>query len=147
QEYFEVTLELEDPGPLGHNEIEVATAGSRFTRRVKVLGDRTEKFADPLTVADGHLVHYEFDGKVVDIRRLHYAPQQLRFLQVRAHPDAAPGEKIPKIESVTVRRTDVVPGKYVTLPASLQPREAVRGDGGPGSAWYIQLGEPAPCEK
>jgi hypothetical protein len=146
--FYEVQLELEDPGSLGHNQIEVVTAGSNFTRRVQVFGDKTDKFEDPRTLADAYLVHYEFEGKVVDIRRLHYSPHHFRSLQVRVYPDASTKEKIPRIDGITVRHSTIIKGSYLSRPANLQVREAVRADGGPGSAWYIDFGgEPQPCDR
>jgi hypothetical protein len=146
--YYEVSLELGDVGENGHNEIEIDTDGRDFRRKVEVLGDSRPDFdeARQLLGEKNYLVHYEVDGAVVDIRRLHYAPNRVRFLKVRVYADPSNGEKIPKINKVTVRYAAAIQGRDVTNPATLDERQAVRGDGGPGSAWYITLDvDPVPC--
>ncbi|MFO0969380.1 MAG: hypothetical protein U0793_27810 [Gemmataceae bacterium] len=146
--YVQVSLELGDPGPEGHNEIEIATSGANFRRRLQVLGSDNEDFKDALSFLDRFLVRYDVDDRTIDIRRLHYDFRRFRFLQVRVYADPATKEDIPKIERVTVRRSIAQPGVYYPwTPAQLGPVDLVRADGSPGSAWHIDFGEKTPCEK
>jgi hypothetical protein len=63
-------------------------------------------------------------------------------------PDRSkPGDR-PEISRLAVYHRVSVPGEYVTRPAQLGPREAVRAYGAPGSAWIINLGgDQVPVEK
>ncbi|MCI0460310.1 MAG: DUF3999 domain-containing protein [Gemmataceae bacterium] len=144
--YMQVRLDLKAEGEVKHNNIEVETSGHNFRRRVEVLGSDRADFQEALKVADGYLLTWEVDdwagGRSVSFRRLRYEPKSYRYLQVRVYPDG--DEELPKIGQVTVRHVVVVKGKDVTLPAALGPRQAVRGEGGPGSAWFIELGERVP---
>jgi hypothetical protein len=80
--------------------------------------------------------------------RLRYDVSRYRYLKVRVHPDRGKSGDKPQITSVAVYHTVDMPGQYVTLPASIGAREAVRTHQGPGSAWIIELGgRMVPCEK
>ncbi len=151
--YYQVDAELKDIGPPGYNEIDLDTPGTTFRRRVEVVGDRTDQFKDPQPVLSGparppghYLVHFPTDAGVVEVRRLHFDFKQYPYLQIRVFADPVTGEGPPHVTHIAVRRTTFVEGTYLTRPAELGPREPVRGDGGPGSAWFITLGDPVPCE-
>ena len=148
--YYEISLELGEIGKLGHNEIEIQVAGSDFRYKVKVLGDSKPSFADArqLLGKDRYIVHYEVEGKVIDLRRLRYAPNDVRHLKIRVHVDPSDPKVMPKIEKLHVRYAEAVLGEEVTRNAALLPREPARGDGGPGSSWLIDLSDdPVPFEK
>lgn len=153
QGYFQVSLELKDVGAPGYNEIEVDTEGVNFRRKVEALGDTSDRFDNPrpllLTPKGKHryLVRYETEKGLLDVRRFDFDFKRFPFVQVRVAPDASTGEQIPRIRSVTLRRSIDVPGEYVTHPAILNRHESVPTDRGPGSAWYVELGSPVPCEK
>jgi hypothetical protein len=137
QRFVQVRLELEGGGHR-HNEVEVETPGVDYRRRAVVRGAPDAEFKDALTLADGHLFLFDLDGRLVGSRRLRYAPQTARFLEVRVYADGK--EPLPEVGKVTVRHAVAIKGEEVTLPAFPGPRQDVRGDGGPGSAWFIELG-------
>jgi len=148
--YYEVSLELGEVGPLGHNEIEIDTAGNNFRRKVELLGDTKATFeeARQLLDKDKYVVHYEIDGTVIDLRRLRYEPNKVRFLKIRLYADPSDKEPIPKVDKVTVRYAEAIKGEDMTQPASLEPRQPVPAEGGPGSEWFIDLGsDPVPCQR
>jgi hypothetical protein len=152
--YYQVTLELQEIGPPGYNEIELDTPGTNYTRKVEAYGADSTDFKDapnflhgPDAKTPAFLVHYNTGRGVVDIRRLRFGFQQFRYVQVRVYADGGTKEQAPAIDHVTVRRTIALAGKYRTEPAQLGAREFVRGDGGPGTAWFIDLGAPMPCER
>jgi len=147
---FELNLELSNVPAAGHNEIMIMTTGLNYRRKVEVFGDTSDQFTNPRLILgkDKYLVKYEIDGQTIDIHRLHYEPQQFRFLQVYVYADG--DEEIPTITQVLVRRSINVPGEFVTEQASFDDKaQQVRADGGPGSAWFINLpGEGmVPCQK
>ncbi|HZZ80158.1 MAG TPA: hypothetical protein VFE62_16710 [Gemmataceae bacterium] len=146
---YEVSLELTDVPPPGHNEIEIHTSGRDFRRRVEVLGSDNKAFDDPqmLVPPKTYVALFDIEGKPVELDRFHYDLKQFRFLRVRVFADAGTQEEIPKITSVIVRRSVATPGEFAIEPAMLGPLEQVRGDGGPGSAWMIDFPARMPCEK
>jgi hypothetical protein len=148
--YYEVSLELGEVGPLGHNEIEIDTAGKNFRRLVELFGDTKASFEDArqLLDKDKYVVHYEIEGTVIDLRRLRYEPNKVRFLKVRLHADPSNAELIPKIDQVRVRYAEAIKGADMTQPAILEARQPVPANGGPGSEWLIDLGsDPVPCQR
>lgn len=152
--YYQVTLELQDTGPPGYNDITIDTPGEHFARKVEVYGADNSDFKSAPNIlhggnakSDPYLIHYDTERGVVDIRRLRFGYQRYRFLQVRVYRDVGTQEAIPTINAVTVRRTIAVAGAYRTEPAQLGVRNFVRGEGGPGTAWFVDLGVPMPCER
>ncbi len=143
--YRQVRLELAVPGELKHNEIEILTPGSKFRRRVVVAGADRADFKEPLTLVDDFLLNWQAEGRAVSFHKFRYEPKSYRYVQVRVYPDGS--EALPKIGQVTVRHTVAVKGEEVTRQANLGPRQAVRGDGGPGSAWFLDLGERVPVSR
>jgi hypothetical protein len=137
--YAELSLALEDEGPVVHNEIEVNTSGTNFRRAVQVYGGDTDRLGNAEKIADRYIARYVVEGKVIDIRKVSYDLSRYPYLKVRVHADPSSKEETPSIESVIARRTTEVPGVYQTLPIQLGQREDVPGDGGPGSAWVIEL--------
>jgi hypothetical protein len=143
----EVSLDLgESPGE--HNEIEVSTPGTAFRRPLRVEGSDDRKSWS--TVLDKvHLVHFEEGGQAVDVRRFKYTPSRYRYLRVRIAPDPAAANDAPAIASVAVLHEVHEAGDYRSWPAFVEARQPVPAAEGPGSAWFIRLGEngeAAPCE-
>ena len=124
---YQVSLELAAVPAPGHNEIEIHTSGSNFRRRVEVVGSDTGAFNDPQMVLDkkAYVVHYDVEGKTVELYRFHYDFQQFRHLRVRVFADATVDEDIPRITNVIVRRSIVVPGEFITEPVNLGIQEQV----------------------
>jgi hypothetical protein len=140
-----VTLDFGE-GAAEHNEMEIATAGINFRRRVKIEGSDNANSWNTL-VDRGELVHYQADMQVLDVRRVHYPVSRFRYLRVRVFPDGAADK--PLINSIMVFRSVREPGEYQTYPATLGVREPVRVEGGPpGSAWVLEWpGGATPCER
>jgi hypothetical protein len=142
----EVTLDLgEAPGE--HNEIDLATPGRDFRRRLRLEGSNDGK-AWSAVLENASVVHLEVGPQVVDVHRFTYPVSRFRYLRVQVFPDRSLEADTPSVTSVGVFRTTQVAGEEVTLPGRLGPREAVPAPGGPGSAWMIDFGgELAPVER
>jgi hypothetical protein len=141
----EVTLDLE-PNPPEHNSITINTGGTDYRRAVRLEGSADQK--SWVTVLDKvWLIHFGTETGVVDRRRFTYPPSRFQFLRVRVTRDRSLPADEPKLLDVQVQWTVQVPGEMTTLPASLEPRQPVPGTGGPGSAWFLSLGDSAPVEK
>ena len=147
---YEESFELAHVPLPGHNEIEIQTAGNDFRRRVQVFGSNTPDFANAqaLLPTKTDLVRFQTQGRVVVTNRFAYAHKLFRFLKVRIDADPYNGEPIPTIESVTVFQAEKSAGRYVTYPVRFSASQGVRGQGGPATAYTLDLGdEPIFCEK
>ena len=141
----ELTLDLGDDPP-EHNEVEVRAPGTNYRRAAELDGSNDGQTWRKLLAKN--LVDFQADGKQLEDLRLIYPPSRFRYLRLRVHRDPAVDEKPVAIGQVVVRRTVEIPGEFVTLPAKLGPREAVRAGASPGSAWILDLGAAhQPCEK
>jgi hypothetical protein len=131
-----------------HNEIEIAAAGTDFRRRVRLEGSDTTKDWKVL-LEHGQLIHFEAEGRVVDVKKLPYPPSRFRYLRVTLYPDTRQPRDEPQVLSWHMYLGSESPGEYVTQTATLGRREAVRTSGGePGSAWLTEFGGDAPpCER
>ncbi len=134
-----------------HNEIVIDTNGSEFRRAVVVEGreDLNDKKGWSVLKDKITLMHFEDGGHTVDVRKFSYPPSRFRYLRVRVSPFVGADDH-PQIQAVRVYHSVQTEGEYVTRPAALGFREAVRADGDqPGSAWSITLagGSQTPVEK
>ena len=86
--------------------------------------------------------------QAVDDREFRYPPSRFRFLRVRVERDPQVDDRPIELGSVIVWRKVEVPGEFLEQPAPLGPREPVQADGGPGSAWVLELGgDRVPCDR
>jgi hypothetical protein len=142
----ELTLDL-GPSPPEYNSITVNTDGTDYRRAVRLDASDDEK--NWRTILDQvWLLHFGTETGVVDQRRFTYPPARLRYLRVRVTRDLSLPKDAPKLLDVQVQWTVRVAGEMQTQPvARLEPRQPVPGIGGPGSAWFIDLGDSVPVEK
>ena len=153
-----------------HNAVEVQAEGVNVRRAVLLEGsDDGEKWSK---LAEKNLLNFQSEtasttvdplqqqsvgkqlsnspitpDKLVD-RTIKYKASRYRYLRVTLHPDPQVDEHPAKIAQVTVRRPIQLPGEFVTYPVTLNPRESVRTNAGPGSAWTIGLtGNHVPCSR
>lgn len=136
----ELSLDLGE-APDEHNEINLNTNNINVRRRLQLEGSSDGKTWSSMKLDKEFLVHFQVDSQVVDVSRFRYTPSRFRYLRVHVSPDPGLTDDKPEITSVGVFRTIRVAGEDITLPASLGERQPERGDGGPGSAWIIDLGE------
>ena len=129
-----------------HNEIVVSLDGQNYRRHAVLEGSAdAEKWE---TLLDTQIVFFQQSGKEFDGRTLTYPRSRFRYLRLQVYPDSEVDRMPPAIQSVVVRRTVTLPGEFAALPATIEPREPTRGNGGPASAWILDLGvSHVPCEK
>jgi hypothetical protein len=131
-----------------HQEIDVVTHGSAFSRRVELLTSGDGEDWIPVEGGQRWLNRYQVENQTIDAYRLHYPPTRQRYLQVRVFPDVSRLPDPPSISTLTVYHSVEVPGEMLMLPAALGERETIQTPDGPGSAWTIDLGgEGMPCER
>jgi hypothetical protein len=142
----EVSLDLGE-NPPQHNEIEITTHGRAYRRPVQVQGSPDANDWRVL-VERGYLIRYDRAKDPLDVRRLGYADSRFRYLRVRVFPDPEVDKEPVEVGDIVAYHTVDVAGETASISAVVKPREAVMGDGGPGSAWILDLGsENFPCEK
>lgn len=133
--------------PIEHNEVHVEMPSMNFRRAATVEGsdDRNEWSR---LVRDDQLIRFRSGKSTIDDCVLSYPPSRFRYLQITVDQDPVVDKGPVKVSKVTVRRRVEVPGETVTHVAVCGPREPVRADGAPGSAWIANLrGENIPCEE
>lgn len=148
---YQASYELDNVQAPGHNEIEIhTTRNGNFRRKVEVFGDDNERFDNPKSILGKgkYVVYYDVDGKIVDVHKFRYDFMRYRFLQVRLHADdPTVDEEVPTITSIKVLQIIEVPGESVTEQASLDGPQQTRGEGGPGTSWFVLLQDRMPVDK
>jgi len=147
---YEATYDLGMQPPT-YNEIEIfTTQKGNYRRKVEVLGDDNEGFENPKSILgkNKYLVYYNVDGRIVDVHKFHFKDMRYQYLQVRVYADdPTVDEEIPTITNFKVRRVIATPGESATEQATLDKMQPTRGDGGPGTAWFIVFPESMPVHK
>jgi hypothetical protein len=129
-----------------HNEVELHMAGEGFRRRAELEG--SDDASDWRQLAEQFLIRFQRGNEELHDRTITYPPSRYRYLRVRLFQDPVVDEKPVEIESALVYHRVEVPGELITRNAQVGPREPVRADGAPGSAWVLDLGGNAvPCEQ
>lgn len=141
----ELTLDL-GAEPAEHNEIEFKLAGEDFRR--PALLEASNDNQEWRKLAEGKLFSFRSGGRELHDLRLAYPPSRFRYLRVRVERDPVVDRQPVEIASAIVRRRVELPGEFLSVDATVGPREPVRAGLGPGSAWIIDLGvDQAPCER
>src|SRR5262249_4985332 len=99
-------------------------------------------------VERAYLLRFEHGKESLDARQFNYPESRFRYLRIRVYPDPEVDKEPVELGDATVFRSVDVPGETLAVPLEVGGREAVMGDGGPGSAWILQLpARNVPCEK
>jgi hypothetical protein len=141
----EVSVDLgENPGE--HNEVEIETSGTNFRRRVTVEGGDDGK--DWKILENGAvLFDFQSQNKTVQSDRVSYPVSRYRYLRVRVFADELADKQPPLITNVNAVRVVKVNGELATWNVNLPSRQLLRSQGVPSSAWNIDLGGRAPCDR
>jgi hypothetical protein len=141
----ELALDLGESSP-EHNNVEVQLPGVNYRRHARLSGsDDGQKWR---LLAEKNLIHFDANHQSVDDRHFRYPPSRFRFLRIAVERDPEVDEKAVDIDKVIVRRRVEIPGEWLDIPVRISPREPVRADGGPGSAWVFDLGgDHVPVER
>lgn len=129
-----------------HNEVEVETGGSNFRRRVDVEGSETGK--EWRTLRTGEVIFgFESQNKTVESNRISYPTSRYRYLRVRVFADEWTDKEPPVINSVKVKMSIREQGALTTWHVAVPSYQLLRNQGAPASAWTIDLGGRAPCDR
>lgn len=133
----EVSIDLgEQPGE--HNEIQLTLPGTNYRRRVELEGSDDGRQWRP--IRKGYVAFFRRGREQWKEDSVAYDPVRYRYLRVRVVPDPEVDEKPVSIEEAQVYRSVAIPGERLTLDGQLGPRQPVRTNGQPASAWVVTLG-------
>ncbi len=133
----EISFELQDKS-MEHNELEVTLPAKDYRRRVELEGSDDGTTWRP--IHSQYLIDFSRGSQTMRDSSLKYPPSRYQFLRLRVFPDPLIDKGPVKIGPVVVLRRVEIPGEDLTLAAELGTRQAVPADGGPGSAWIVNLG-------
>lgn len=136
----EISIDLGETPP-AHNELEIATAGSTFRRRVRVFSsDGGRDWA--LVTEPAFLFRFRAKGLEIDEARVRYPESRRRFLRVEVAADPELDQAPPEIENLGVRLAIEAPQRNNEFPI-LMPiadmREATRDRGRAASKYVLEL--------
>ena len=141
----EVSVDLdEDPGE--HNEVEIETDGENFRRQVQIEGSDSGGEWRTLT-SKGLIFSFESENRAVESQRVSYPTSRYRYLRVRVQRDQLTDDKAPQITQVKVRMAVRERGLESTWNVPVPPYQLQRNQGAEASAWNLDLGGRAPCDR
>lgn len=141
----EVSIDLgENPGE--HNELEIKTAGNNFRRQVEVEGSDSGR---EWRMLDRDEVIFRLDSPsgAVDSQRVEYPRSRYRYLRVRVIRDQVTDGEAPWISAVKVLMAVREQGTRTTWSVPVPSYQLLRNQGADASAWTIDLGGRAPCDR
>ena len=144
-EISEVSVDLgEDPGE--HNEVEIDTNGSNFRRKVEVQGSDTGSDWRTLTT-EGMVFSFSSQNNAVESTPVEYPRSRYRYLRLRVHRDPIVDDEAPQISGAKVWMTVREKGVFSTWQVPVPSYQLLRNQGAHASAWTIDLGARAPCDR
>lgn len=133
----EISLDL-NRSDIEHNRVEIGVPGINYRRQVELEG--SDDGSTWRLVQQQPLVYFERGGEKLRDDSITYPPSRYRYLRARVHRDPLVDKDPVPVESIRVFRRLEIPGERLRLTAELGPRQPVRTDRGPGSAWVMTLG-------
>ena len=141
----EVSLDLgENPGE--HNEVEIATSGSNFRRRVTVEGSDSGKDWAMLKTGDV-IFSFASQNTVAESDRISYPLSRYRYLRLKVSADEVTDSQAPSIELAHVKMAQRAKGELTKWSVAVPGYQLLRNQNAPASAWTIDLGARVPCDR
>jgi Protein of unknown function (DUF3999) len=141
----EVSVDLgENPGE--HNEIEVETSGTNFRRQVAIEGSDSGTEWRTLN-GNGTIFSFVSGNGSVASERVSYPTSRYRYLRVRVLRDPVTDDKAPVISKVEVSRAVTEKGLLSSWNVPVPSYQLLRNQGEFASAWVLDLGGRAPCDR
>jgi hypothetical protein len=141
----EVSVDLgENPGE--HNEVEIETSGTNFRRQVTLEG--SDSGSDwRLLNNSGVLFSFESANNAVESKRVSYPKSRYRYLRVRVQRDQLTDDRAPEITGVKAMMAVREQGQLSSWSVPVPSLQLLRNQGAHASAWTIDLGARAPCDR
>lgn len=141
----EVSVDLEE-NPGEHNEVEIETSGTNFRRQVTVEGSDTGSDWRMLN-SSGVLFSFTSHNNAAESKRISYPKSRYRYLRVRVQRDPLTDDAAPRISRVTAMMATREKGQLATWSVPVPSYQLERNQGAHASAWTIDLGARAPCDR
>jgi hypothetical protein len=141
----EVSVDLGEE-PDEHNEVEIETSGGNFRRQVTIEGSDNGRDWRMLNNA-GLLLSFTSQNDSVESNRVSYPASRYRYLRVRVQRDGLTDDRTPQITGVTAMMAVREKGQLATWSVNVPSYQLLRNQGAHASAWTIDLGARAPCDR
>jgi hypothetical protein len=141
----EVSVDLGAEG-IEHNEVEIETGGTNFRRRVEIEGSDNATDWKSLK-SDQVIFSFESQNRSVQSNRVNYPTSRYRYLRVRVFADELSDKRAPVIANVRAIAARREEGERVSWALAAPDIELLRYQGVPASAWTLDLGARAPCDR
>jgi hypothetical protein len=141
----EVSVDLGEE-PDEHNEVEIETSGGNFRRQVSIEGSDNARDWRMLN-SDGVLLSFTSRNNSVESNRVSYPASRYRFLRVRVQRDTLTDNRAPQITGVKAMMAVREKGQLATWTVNVPSYQLLRNQGAHASAWTIDLGARAPCDR
>ena len=129
-----------------HNEIDIETDGSNFRRQVVVEGSDSGRDWRTLN-NDGIIFSFISQNSSADSGRVTYPTSRYRYLRVRVMRDPLADQDVPRVSNVKVMMAVREKGSLSTWDVSVPSYQLLRNQGAHASAWTLDLGGRAPCDR
>ena len=141
----EVSVDLGEE-PEEHNEVEIRTSGSNFRRLVSIEGSDSGREWRMLN-DNGVLLSFTSQNNTVEKNRVSYPASRYRYLRIRVQRDSLTDDSAPQITGVTAMMALREKGQLATWSVAVPSYQLLRNQGAHASAWTIDLGARAPCDR
>lgn len=132
--------------PQEHNQVEIETMGSNFRRQVSIEGSDNSRDWRMLNNS-GVLLSFSSENNAVESNRVSYPASRYRYLRVRVQRDSLTDTEAPRISGVTAMKAFREKGQWASWSVPVPSYQLLRNQGAHASAWTIDLGARAPCDR
>lgn len=132
--------------PEEHNQVEIETMGTNFRRQVSIEGSDNSRDWRMLNNS-GVLLSFKSENNAVESNRVSYPTSRYRYLRVRVQRDSLTDTEAPRITGVTAMKAVREKGQWASWSVPVPSYQLLRNQGAHASAWTIDLGARAPCDR
>ncbi len=132
--------------PEEHNQVQIETLGTNFRRQVSIEGSDNGRDWRMLN-NNGVLLSFKSENNAVESNRVSYPASRYRYLRVRVQRDTLTDNESPRITAVTAMKAVREKGQLASWSVPVPSYELLRNQGAHASAWTIDLGARAPCDR
>ena len=132
--------------PEEHNQVQIETLGTNFRRQVSIEGSDNSRDWRMLN-NNGVLLSFKSENNAVESNRVSYPASRYRYLRVRVQRDTLTDNEAPRITAVTAMKAVREKGQLASWSVPVPSYELLRNQGAHASAWTIDLGARAPCDR
>ena len=132
--------------PEEHNQVEIETMGTNFRRQVSIEASDNGRDWRMLNNS-GVLLSFRSENNAVESNRVSYPASRYRYLRVRVQSDSLTDTEAPRITGVKAMKAVREKGQWASWSVPVPSYQLLRNQGAHASAWTIDLGARAPCDR